>query len=132
MTETENPIFIENQARFIDGRGARWYGVRVERESAMTAVSAPERTSRTYRAKVTGRHAVTLPADLCRRLNIAVGDTVEIELIGMQATIRRASDNPIPPARGILRDYFSSREEVQRFIEEERRGWEEDEEVHER
>lgn len=86
----------------------------------MTTAAANERTSCTYRAKVTGRHAITLPADLCRRLNIATGDTVEFEVVGEQAVLRRAPENEVPEARGMLRAYFSSREEVQRFIEEER------------
>ncbi|HET8521852.1 MAG TPA: AbrB/MazE/SpoVT family DNA-binding domain-containing protein [Thermomicrobiales bacterium] len=86
-------------------------------------------TFQVYRAKVTGRHAVTLPAELCRQLNIETGDRVEFEIIGEKALLRRASDAAVPPARGLLRDYFASREDVQRFIEEERSGWEDDEEI---
>ncbi|MGH2558754.1 MAG: AbrB/MazE/SpoVT family DNA-binding domain-containing protein [Thermomicrobiales bacterium] len=97
----------------------------------MAATLHTSHGTRTYRAKVTGRHAITLPAELCRRLNIATGDTVEFEVVGEQALLRRAPENRVPDARGMLREYFSSREEVQRFVEEERRGWEEDKETEE-
>ena len=78
-----------------------------------------------FHAKVTGRHAITLPAELCRQLDIRVGDRVELERDGETATLRRVPDNPIPAARGLLRGYFSSWEDVNRFVEEERRGWDE-------
>jgi bifunctional DNA-binding transcriptional regulator/antitoxin component of YhaV-PrlF toxin-antitoxin module len=76
-----------------------------------------------FRAKVTGRHAITLPSALCRRLEIATGDTVEIRLVGEQAFLRRAEDEPVPPARGLLRDYFRDWEDINRFVQEERQGW---------
>jgi len=79
---------------------------------------------RTYRAKVTGRHAVTLPAALCRELAIENGDTIEFQLAGQQAVLKRVTDDrPLPEAKGILKGYFESWEDVQRFVEEERRGW---------
>lgn len=86
----------------------------------------------TYRAKVTGRHAITLPALLCRYLNIEVGDTVELEEIGGQAVLRPAgeeSGQDIRPARGILRDHFRDWEDILRFIEEERAGWDKQDNV---
>lgn len=78
---------------------------------------------RRYRAKVTGRHAITLPAELCRTLEIENGDVVELRVIGRQATIAKADAEPLPPARGILRGYFRDAEDVRRYLEEERRGW---------
>lgn len=78
-----------------------------------------------YRAKVTGRHAITLPADLCRRLEIEVGDVVELTVVGQQATLIKSGAEQIPPARGMLRGYFSDWESVNRYVEEERRGWQE-------
>ncbi|MGH2558753.1 MAG: AbrB/MazE/SpoVT family DNA-binding domain-containing protein [Thermomicrobiales bacterium] len=89
----------------------------------MTTTAAAERATRTYRAKATGRHAITLPADLCRRLNIETGDVVELELIGEQAVVRRAPEKPIPPARGLLRGYFKDWEDINRFVQEERQAW---------
>ncbi len=86
-------------------------------------------TSKIYRAKVTGRHAITLPAELCRRLGIEVGDYVEIQRSGGRVTLRRVSsaDAPIiPPARGILRDEFKDWDDIQRFVAEERMAWGDD------
>jgi bifunctional DNA-binding transcriptional regulator/antitoxin component of YhaV-PrlF toxin-antitoxin module len=83
------------------------------------------RGKQTYRAKVTGRHAITLPAELCRTLEIAVGDTVELTVTDGKATLAKADVEPLPPARGLLRGYFNDVESVNRYIEEERRGWEE-------
>ncbi|MGH2533314.1 MAG: AbrB/MazE/SpoVT family DNA-binding domain-containing protein [Thermomicrobiales bacterium] len=91
----------------------------------MPTVSNERHTPHTYRAKVTGRHAVTLPAELCRRLNISTGDTVEFEVIGVQALLRPATCEPNPPLEGLLSDYFADWEDINRFIEEERGGWEE-------
>jgi bifunctional DNA-binding transcriptional regulator/antitoxin component of YhaV-PrlF toxin-antitoxin module len=83
-----------------------------------------------YRAKVTGRHAITLPSELCRQLEIGTGDSVEIRLIGDQAFLRRVvDDEPIPPARGLLRDYFRDWEDINRFVQEERQGWDDREKL---
>jgi bifunctional DNA-binding transcriptional regulator/antitoxin component of YhaV-PrlF toxin-antitoxin module len=82
-----------------------------------------------FRAKVTGRHAITLPAELCRALGIQVGDSVELELRDDHATVRRDAPQELPSARGILGGYFSSLEEIDRYVEEERRGWDEREDL---
>ncbi len=76
-------------------------------------------------AKVTGRHAITLPAALCRELNINVGDTVEIEVSGRQAILRPKDDQRVESVRGILRDLFPTWESVESFIEDERSPWSE-------
>ena len=81
----------------------------------------------TYTAKVTGRHAITLPAQLCRELGIEVGDTVALETIGGQALLRLVPENvqdTNKPARGILREYFLDWEDIKRFVDEERTAWE--------
>ena len=82
-------------------------------------------TRQTFRATVTGRHTITLPADLRRELDIAPGDAVEITIEGHQATLRKMAEQPTPALRGLLADYFTDREDIQRFIDEERSGWEE-------
>jgi bifunctional DNA-binding transcriptional regulator/antitoxin component of YhaV-PrlF toxin-antitoxin module len=89
----------------------------------MTAARGNRHKRTTFRAKVTGRHAITLPADLCRSLDIQVGDTIEILLEGDHATLRRAPVHDAPRARGVLRGYFSSLEDINRFVAEERQGW---------
>lgn len=90
----------------------------------MTAMIRPT-YPRTFRAKVTGRHAITLPAEICRELDIATGDFVELELIGEQALLRPAPSEATPPLEGLLSDYFTDWDDINRFIEEERGGWEE-------
>lgn len=76
-----------------------------------------------YRAKVTGRHAITLPSEVCEALNISTGDHVEIRLNGKQASL--APVTTVPSARGLLKGCFRDWEEINRFIQEERAGWEE-------
>jgi bifunctional DNA-binding transcriptional regulator/antitoxin component of YhaV-PrlF toxin-antitoxin module len=81
-------------------------------------------TNKTYRAKVTGRHVITLPAELCRQIGIEVGDVVEFEVNGNQAILRLPDEDPVVSLRGILKDYFPDWESVEQFIEEERSDWE--------
>ena len=79
-----------------------------------------------YRAKVTGRHAITLPAELCRQLGIEVGDSVELQQRGGRAILRKhedANQAAIPPARGIMRGMFKDWADIQRFVAEERASW---------
>jgi bifunctional DNA-binding transcriptional regulator/antitoxin component of YhaV-PrlF toxin-antitoxin module len=80
---------------------------------------------KTYKAKVTGRHAITLPAALCREMGIEVGDTVELEVSGSQAILRLPDEDPVVSLRGILKDYFPDMDSVMQFLEEERAGWDE-------
>ena len=82
-------------------------------------------TEKVYQAKVTGRHAVTLPAELCRELGIATGDTVQFTMRFGNVRMHRAGEEPAPEAYGILAGYFDSIEDVNRFIREEREGWDE-------
>lgn len=98
-----------------------------DQAEAVTTTYDPIRQAPMYRTKVREQYAVTLPAELCRRLNITTGDTVEFEVVGEQAIVRRVATESPPPARGILRGYFNSWEEINRFIEEERHAWEDEE-----
>jgi AbrB family looped-hinge helix DNA binding protein len=91
------------------------------------------KSGKVYRAKVTGRHAITLPAELCRKLGIEVGDSVELEIKGGKAEIRPAVPVlPITALRGILKPYFPDSASIRAFLEEERSGWDEREELHNR
>jgi bifunctional DNA-binding transcriptional regulator/antitoxin component of YhaV-PrlF toxin-antitoxin module len=86
-----------------------------------------------YRAKVTGRHAITLPAELCRALGIEVGDSVELVYRGESAELRPTSDVPVLPItalRGILKPYFPDSASIRAFLDEERAGWDEREALH--
>ena len=94
-----------------------------------------DQETRAYRAKVTGRHAVTIPAKLCRKLGIENGDTVEFSLGYGYLKLRPVHDAPvrddsaIPKAMGILAGYFDSAEDVNRFIAQERGRWTEADEA---
>jgi AbrB family looped-hinge helix DNA binding protein len=84
---------------------------------------------RRYRSKVTGRHAVTLPAELCRRLGIESGDTVEFrEHAGIVTMYPVATPEPIDPI-GMLAGYFGSTDDINRFIARERGRWTEADEA---
>ena len=77
----------------------------------------------TFKAKVTGRHAVTLPAKLCRSLGIENGDTVEFEVTGNQAVVRKVGTVDANDLRGMLKPYFRDWDDIVAFIEEERSSW---------
>jgi AbrB family looped-hinge helix DNA binding protein len=104
----------------------------------MTATQ-PEKTgqpaeAKTYRAKVTGRHAITLPAELCRRLGIEVGDSVELEVRDGAVELRPARVPRIytlQELRGILRPFFKDWEDIQQHIKELRDEWDDFEEMDE-
>lgn len=89
----------------------------------MTATRPKTKTAtegKVYRAKVTGRHAITLPAELCRALGIEVGDSVELTLEDGVATLRPVSVLPISALRGILKPYFPDSQSIRDFLDEER------------
>jgi len=86
-------------------------------------VAKQEQTT-TYTAKVTGRHAVTLPAKLCRTLGIENGDTVEFDVTGNQAVVRKTPVVDANDLRGILKPYFRDWDDAVAFLEEERSSWE--------
>ena len=85
---------------------------------------AKQEQKTTYTAKVTGRHAVTLPAKLCRTLAIENGDTVEFEVTGNQAVVRKVETFDPTSLRGIWADDFPTWESITRYIDEERASWE--------
>ena len=87
-------------------------------------MDAKQQDATTYKAKVTGRHAVTLPAKLCRTLGIENGDTVEFEVTGRQAVIRKIPVVDANDLRGIMKPYFRDWDDIVQFIEEERSSWE--------
>jgi len=79
-------------------------------------------------------HAIVLPPELRERLGIEAGDVLAVAVVGKQARIFKATkadatrtDATEPALRleGLLQAYFADREDVRRFIEDERRGWEE-------
>ena len=96
----------------------------------MSATKATIPTTRTYRVEVSDRNALILPEALAQELGVSPGDIVELQVVGEHAELRRAPKEPTSSLRGLLSKYFKDREDVERFIEKERRGWEErDEEL---
>ena len=102
----------------------------------MTATIAST-TPKTFRVRVTNRNTITLPAELREHLGIEAGDTIDLVLNNgwtfwykpsNDADTPPAPEETIPPLEGLLSDYFTDREDVQQFLEEERRAWEEREE----
>lgn len=91
-------------------------------------------TGKVFRAKVTGRHAITLPAELCHALDIQVGDYLELELKSEEVTMRPLPPMPIANLRGILKPYFpnATTDTILAYLEEEREGWDEREAEHDR
>ena len=77
----------------------------------------------TYKAKVTGRHAVTLPAKMCRALGIENGDTVEFEVDGNHAVVRKAEVFDPSSLRGIWADDFPTWKSIVDYVETERAAW---------
>lgn len=82
-----------------------------------------EQVETTYRVKVTQRHALTLPAELRHAFDIEDGDEFDIQIDGDHLVLRRARSDAVARLEGILSPYFKDREDVQRFIDEERQGW---------
>jgi bifunctional DNA-binding transcriptional regulator/antitoxin component of YhaV-PrlF toxin-antitoxin module len=81
-------------------------------------------TEKVYQAKVTGRHAITLPAELCRALKLVAGDRVEFKLKYGTVTMRKAGGPPPLEARGILRDHrYESMEAMIRDLRDGRGTW---------
>ena len=103
--------------------------------NAMVYNPRADREAHVYRAKVTGRHAVTIPAELCRKLGIENGDSVEFSLGYGYLKLRPVHDAPvrddssIPTAMGMLAGYFDSMEDINRFIAQERGRWTEADEA---
>src|SRR5215213_2140284 len=79
--------------------------------------NGPNDDEKLYHVRL-ARRTLTLPAKLCQVLGVSRGDLLDDYVEPGKATIL-----PRPKARGILRGYFSSWEEVNRFVEEERSGW---------
>ncbi len=90
----------------------------------MSATESSGTESRTYRATSATGPEIALPEELGRAIGVAAGDIVEVRVRGNQLVLQRSQSRSSPSPRGLLRDYFSSREEIERFIEEERSGWE--------
>ncbi|HEY7033226.1 MAG TPA: hypothetical protein VH482_17940 [Thermomicrobiales bacterium] len=90
----------------------------------MSAPEPSETEPKTYPATATAREDIALPEELGRALDISTRDTAEVHVIGNQVILQRSAAEPASTPRGLLRDYLSDWEDINRFIEEERGGWE--------
>ena len=97
----------------------------------MTSTAGDTDTHPIFHLQLTDEHAIVLPPDLRRRLGVEAGDTLAISIAGNQGfvykTTKAKAAQPVvsakvPEAKGLLRDQFADREDVQRFVEELRRG----------
>lgn len=65
-----------------------------------------------------------LPTCLRRPREIALSDTIGCADAREPERPSTVIDRPAPTLAGLLADYFADREDVKRFIDEERSGWE--------
>jgi len=84
-----------------------------------------------FHLKISDEHTIVLSRELRRRLGVEAGGTVAISIAGGQGFVYKTTkaeaaqpvvDEEIPEIEGLLRDYFADREDVRRFLEEERGG----------
>lgn len=95
----------------------------------MTQTSAPAVQRTVFHIEITDEHAIVLPSDLREQLGLEAGDVVAISVFGGRGSLYKVpkakaaepvTTEPIPEARGLLRDYFKDSEDVRRFLAEER------------
>ena len=74
---------------------------------------------------ITKRNQVNLPAKATRRLRWAQGDRLLVEVLGEDMIVLMKRPESFTEAfAGKLTDVFGASEENQRWLAEERRGWE--------
>jgi bifunctional DNA-binding transcriptional regulator/antitoxin component of YhaV-PrlF toxin-antitoxin module len=95
----------------------------------MTQTAHPTLTQTIFHVEITDDHAIVLPPELREQMGIEAGDVVAVSVLGDSAFVHKVSKTkatqpmttePVPELRGLLEDYFTDREDVRRFIEEER------------
>ncbi len=100
----------------------------------MTSTADATNTFPIYHLEVTDEHTIVLPPDLRERLGVEAGDVLAISVVGGQGRVYKTTradaarpvvTQPVPDAKGLLADYFKDWDDINRFVQEERRGWEE-------
>ena len=78
---------------------------------------------------VTPEHTLVLPDELLRQLGVAAGDVIAVSVYSGHGFFSKApkaklaqpiETEPMPELAGLLADYFADREDVRRFLDEER------------
>lgn len=95
----------------------------------MTQTADPTLTQTVFHLEIADNHAIMLPPELREQMGIEAGDVVAVSVLGESAFVHKVSKTkaaqpvttePVPELKGLLEDYFTDREDVRRFIQEER------------
>lgn len=95
----------------------------------MTSTSQPTAVRTVFHLEIGDDLTLALPPELREQLDLKAGDVVAVSVFGGHGSIYKVPKarvaepvvtEPIPEARGLLRDYFKDSEDVRRFIAEER------------
>lgn len=75
--------------------------------------------------KLSSKRQITLPAKVCRVLNLKEGDRLALEIKGDQITFTRIPDNITHFLSGIARGVYGiTSRQVDEYVREERDSWE--------
>jgi len=95
----------------------------------MTSTADATETIPVFHLELTDEGTIALPPELRERLGVEAGDVLAISVVGNQARVSKATkadadrspeEEPTPPLRGLLRDYFADWDDVKRFVDQER------------
>ena len=95
----------------------------------MASTTNATNTFPVFHLEVTDEHTIVLPPELRERLGVEAGDVLAISVVGGQGRVYKATRadaarpvvfEDVPEAMGLLSDYFKDRDDVRRFLDEER------------
>ena len=84
-----------------------------------------------FHLEITDQHAIVLPPELRERLGVEASDVLAFSVAAGQGFVYRvpkakAADpvvyEKIPELKGLLSDYFTDWDDINRFVQDERRG----------
>lgn len=102
------------------------------RSDQQAELAAPVKRQ-TFRVAVSQDYTLPLPDEIVEALSLEPGTVMEVTISAGCVEAGRVNEDdddelppmpPPPPFEGSLREYFHGWEDIQQFIEEERRGWE--------
>lgn len=75
--------------------------------------------------KISSKRQITIPARICKTLDIKDGDTLLVEVAEGKIVLSRAPENYAKHFRGITKGLFGQNpEEIDAYVAEERKSWE--------
>lgn len=95
----------------------------------MTRTSEPALTRTVFHLEITDDHALVLPPELRAQMGVEAGDIVAVSVLGNGGFLHKVPrerlaqpvvTEPVPALKGLLRDYFTDWDDVNRFVQEER------------